>query len=335
MVQFSLRFITLAVLIIAAQQAWANPLPDALDRTVKIFGAGGLRGLESYSTGFLVSPEGHIATVWNHVLDVEPVTVVLNDGRRFDAKITGAYPEIDLAILKIDQEGRRFPAFDLEDIPTAGPGDRIYALTNMYKVATGDESVSVQRGVISAVSQLEGRSGRFKTPYDGNVYIFDAITNNPGSAGGIVINSSGKPIGIIGREIRNALSNTWVNYAIPLNDLKKPIQEIITGKSSEDEDESEIVESSGVRPESLGIVMFPDVVPRTPAYIARVLPGSTAATLGLQPEDLIVFVNDELVQATTDFVRSLQQVEPEDEVRLVVRRGEQLLNLTLKVPKQE
>ena len=56
-------------------------------RMVKVFGAGGIRRLHSYSTGFVVSPAGHVATVWSHVLDTEELTVVLADGRKVTAKV--------------------------------------------------------------------------------------------------------------------------------------------------------------------------------------------------------------------------------------------------------
>src|SRR5262245_58273927 len=65
-------------------------------RVAKIFGAGGIRGLHAYSTGFLVSAKGHIVTVWSHVLDEQTVTVILHDGRKFEGKILGAEPQLDL-----------------------------------------------------------------------------------------------------------------------------------------------------------------------------------------------------------------------------------------------
>ncbi|MEQ9071343.1 MAG: serine protease, partial [Gimesia chilikensis] len=50
----------------------------ALPRLVKIFGAGGVKNLYGYSSGFLVSPEGHIATIWSPVLDTDQLSVVLH-----------------------------------------------------------------------------------------------------------------------------------------------------------------------------------------------------------------------------------------------------------------
>ena len=59
-------------------------------KMVKIYGAGGIKGLEAYQSGFLISDKGHILTVWSYVLDTDYITAVLNDGRKFQAKLVGA-----------------------------------------------------------------------------------------------------------------------------------------------------------------------------------------------------------------------------------------------------
>src|SRR6266404_3179084 len=78
-------------------------------KIVKIFGAGGLHGLEAYQSGFLVSADGYVLTVWSHVLDVDDVTVILDDGHKYQGKLIGADPRLELAVLKID--GQDLPFF--------------------------------------------------------------------------------------------------------------------------------------------------------------------------------------------------------------------------------
>ena len=73
-------------------------------KMVKIYGAGGLKGLEAYQSGFLISGDGHILTVWSYVLDTDYITIVLDDGRKFEGKIIGADPRLEMAILKIDRK---------------------------------------------------------------------------------------------------------------------------------------------------------------------------------------------------------------------------------------
>ena len=103
----------------ATAQSTRETIDHVMPRVVKIFGAGGIANLHAYGTGFLVSPDGHIATVWSHVLDTSAVTVVLDDGRRFYAEVLGAEPALDVAVIKI--EAQNLPYFDLDDSGRAGP----------------------------------------------------------------------------------------------------------------------------------------------------------------------------------------------------------------------
>ena len=228
-------FVT-AALIFASGICHARSTHETIDhvqpRMVKIFGAGGLRGLAGYGTGFLVSKEGHIVTIWSHVLDPDEVVVVLKDGRRYFAKVLGADPQLDLAVLQIQapEEALDLPFFDVaSESGEASAGTRVLGFSNMFKVATGDESVSVLHGVIAARTALRTRRGTFETPYNGEVYVVDAITNNSGAGGGLLTSRDGMLLGVIGRELRNADTNTWVNYSIPMSALQQAITEIING----------------------------------------------------------------------------------------------------------
>ena len=84
--------------------------------------------------------------------------------------------------------------------------------------------MSVQHGVVTAYAKLHGRNGIFEAPYSGEVYMVDAITNNPGAAGGALTTRKGELIGIIGRELRNELTDTWINYAIPIGGVAEVTQ---------------------------------------------------------------------------------------------------------------
>lgn len=95
-------------------------IADAARRVVKIHGAGGLRGLEAYQTGILVSPDGRIATALSTVLDSDEITCVLDDGRRFRATLVGVDPRREVAVLSI--EAADLPAFALVGGPRLEPG---------------------------------------------------------------------------------------------------------------------------------------------------------------------------------------------------------------------
>lgn len=304
-------------------------------RMVKLYGAGGLKNLAGYGTGFLVSSEGHIATVWSHLLDAETVAVVLSDGRRFFGRVIGTDSRKDLAVLKIDATG--LPFFDLQHTASAGPGALVLAFDNMFKVAVGDEPVTVMHGVISARTDLAARRGRYQVPYSGPVYILDAVTNNPGAAGGALTTYQGELLGMLGREVLNNESNTWLNYAVPIGELKTSIEDIIAGKFQRTDPlaASGQTPSGGVKAMDFGLVLVPDVVFRTPAYLETVVDNSQAAKAGLRPDDLIVFANGELVNSIRSFEAVLNQLAPGDDLQLIVRRGTELISVNFRVPRQK
>jgi serine protease Do len=320
----------------SSAQSMRETIEATLPRIVKIFGAGGVRNLEAYGTGFLISPEGHVATVWSHVLDREEVIAVLNDGQRLPAKLVGFEPQLDLAILKLEGESLSLPYFDLGQFGQAGPGTRVLGFSNMFKVATGDEPVSVLHGVVAAYSELSARRGAFRVPYAGPVYMVDAITNNSGAAGGALVTSDGVLIGMIGKELRNTESNTWINYAIPISALEPTIRQILDGESPLGGPESVMTaeEAGGYSSLDFGMVLLPDVLHRTPAYIDSVVPGSLAEQVGLRRDDLILFAGEELVSSRRMLEQRLAQLEAGDLLRLVVRRGDELVTVEMPVEKK-
>jgi serine protease Do len=210
----------------------------------------------------------------------------------------------------------------------AEPGAGILALSNLFNVATGDEPASVQKGTISVVTQLEARRGVFETPYHGPVYVLDVTTNNPGAAGGALVTRDGRLVGMLGKELRNALNNTWLNYAVPIDEFRKPVEAIEAGKYVAQRDpEAARKPQRPLDLAALGIMLVPDVLERTPAFIDRVLPGLPADRAGLRPDDLILLLRvkfapgDKLITSCKALVAELQFIDYEDEIMLTVLRS--------------
>ena len=336
---FTLKAILLAVWLLAAVVPLARPA-SAADGTfiqavasvqpklVKIYGAGGLRGLEAYQSGFLISPQGHVLTAWSYVLDTDFITVTLDDGRRLAAQLIGADPRREIAVLKLEADD--LPHFRLSDAVELEVGDRVLAFSNLFGVATGDEDASVLHGCVSAKTRLEARRGAFETPYDGPVYVVDAMTNNPGSAGGALTDRQGNLVGILGKEMRNALNNTWLNYVIPASELVTPVDDILAGKTLPRKGDAAVEKPK--QPWTLqraGLRLVPDVLTKTPPFIDTVTPNSPAARAGLQPDDLILFINNGVVVSYQSVVEALSLIDHIDPLRLTVQRGQRLVEVVL------
>jgi S1-C subfamily serine protease len=315
-----------------ASPSFASVIRGVQPKIVKIYGAGGFRGLEPYQSGFLISPEGHVLTVWSYVLDTDYITVTLDDGRKFEAKLLGADPRLEMALLKIEADD--LPYFELAEGVSADSGAEVLAFSNLFGVATGDEPASVQHGVVAVKTQLEARRGVFETPYHGPVYILDAMTNNPGAAGGALTDRRGRLLGMLGKELRNSLNGAWLNYAIPAAELAPTATEIRSGKfvarsADDDRERPEHALSASL----LGLVLVPDVLDRTPPYVDRVRPGSPAAAAGLRPDDLVLFVNNQLVPSRQSLEDEIERIDSADKVRLTVMRDQKLIEVELGAPR--
>ncbi len=320
--------------LLGSTPARAAPVGAVIDQVqpkiVKIYGAGGFRGMEPYQSGMLISPDGLVLTVWSYVLDTEEITATLHDGRKFTASLVGADPRMEVALLRIEAEN--LPHFSLDEPVEAEVGTRVLAFSNLFGVATGNEPVSVQQGVVSVKTQLEARRGAFETPYDGPVYVIDAVTNNPGAAGGALVTRRGELIGMLGKELRNALNNTWLNYAVPVEQLRPSIERIVSegGIGPGPDEEGPPRPARALELAKLGIVLVPDVLHRTPPYVDFVREGSPADKAGVQPDDLVLLLNDRLIQSCKALVADLEYIDHQDEVKLTVLREQELIDFDLR-----
>ena len=121
-----------------ADTSFADIIAGVQPRIVKIYGAGGLRGLEAYQSGFLISAEGHILTVWSYVLDTEEIQVTLNDGRH--ASGNEHHPEkIGVALDAI-----------------TGIPDEAEAVEQVGRVAERDERVVLDEAMVPGQRQARG-----------------------------------------------------------------------------------------------------------------------------------------------------------------------------------
>jgi serine protease Do len=331
-----------------AQQP-VTPVAEQVNRKmVKLFGAGGFKGLPAYGTGIVVSPTGYILTVNNHILDTADLRVHLYDGRLFRARVVSKEPELDVALLKIeDEKVDNLPYFNFAQAaarPLASSGDWVLAFSNQFEIATRDEPMSVMHGVIASYAELRGRRGIFEAPFVGHVYFLDVIANNPGAAGGAITNRKGELVGIIGRELKNTLSDSWINYAVPVqarteivrDDKKETVSladfvtESMAGKWRQSTRKKGEVGMGGFH----GIILVPNVVSVTPPYVEDVVPGSPAAKSGLRPDDLIVYIDGELVPSIKVFRDIMKSAPPGTELRLEVQRGNRLQTVMLRMAEQ-
>jgi len=330
-----------------SDESLARVVEEVNPKLVKLFGAGGFKGLPSYGTGVIISPDGYILTINSHILDTRDLRVHLYDGTRHQARVVAREPELDIALLKIDDRKRKIELEHYFDVvqaakrPIAEPGTHILSFSNLFQIATRDEPMSVGRGVIAAYSRLTGRLGVFEASYRGNVYVLDAITNNPGAGGGIITTRKGELLALIGKELTNELTNTRINYAIPFSasvtvpdkDGKKVTVSVLDLVNQKENYRPAPERAKVTNVAFHGIILVPNVVEKTPAYIEEVVPGSPADRAKLRPDDQIVYVDGLPIQDITSFNNLLATYTPGTEIKLEIQRGDKLITVPLTLEK--
>lgn len=351
-----MRYAWLALLFVVPSVEAADPFHAITGkvnaRVVKLFGAGGFRGVANYGSGILISADGHILTAASQMLDSAEIVVHLNDGRKMKAAVLVTEPELDSALLKIKVDGKKpdepsgldldhFDFFEALKRPKAQPGDWILGFSNQFEIAMRDEQFSVQKGVVMAYTKMHGRRGVFDFPYHGDVYVIDQITNNPGAAGGPLTDRKGNLLGIIGKEIKNTLSETWMNYAIPLGaevevkdgdktvtlTLPKFVELGMKGQYKPVKRPDAIVSVGGYH----GVIFVPNVLEKTPPYVEDVVGGSPAEKAGLKADDLVSFIDGEPIYSIKMFHDYLKRTKSGMKIRLEVRRGDNLQTVEMEL----
>lgn len=313
----------------------AGDFSEVLERVwpcvVKLYGGAG--GLEhGYGVGLLVNPDGHVVTVSSVLLDSDRLRAVLHDGRAVAARVVRRDDELHLALLQI--EARDLPFLPLASDANLRPGDTVIALGNSFKVAEGEEQLPVIRGVFSLRTRLDARRRKQPFNYRGDVLLYDAITANPGMAGGPLLDAEGRWVGLIGKIVTSERTNTFLSYALPADvvrsflDLPSSAASATTSSPADDAER----DAGGPRPSKppyTGIRLFEMGFRQNAAYVDRIEPGSPAEAVGLRADDLILAVNGRQVRSGADFRRAVAESSPGQRLSLSVKRGRDVLMIDL------
>jgi serine protease Do len=310
----------------------AEAMRAAIERVVKVHG-GSLGRQEGYGSGVLVSEDGRVLTVLSSLLDAPALRVVLPDGRRLPARVLARDERRQLALLQVEATG--LPFFRLENSSDLQVGDWVVSAANPFRVAAGPEPVSVSAGVFAGRTNLDARRRAQEFAFTGEVLLTDLITATPGTPGGALVDARGRLVGLLGKRVISRRTNTWLNYAVPVEEAAAMLDEFGRGELNARTTGSEGEGLAGVTPVRLGIRLF-DVGGRTQlAYVERVRPGSVARTAGVRPGDLVLAVDDTPVSSCDELEALLKPYGVGDEVDLLLKRGEEVVSVKLPVPEAE
>jgi putative serine protease PepD len=255
-------------------------------------------------SGFLMDAQGHVVTN-AHVVDGGSGFTVRfgEEGDPLPAKLAGADPSTDLAVLEVDPDEVPAETEPLELASSAGlrPGDVAIAIGSPFGL-----SGSVTTGVISALDR------RIKAPngfdIDGVLQTDAAI--NPGNSGGPLLDAEGRVIGVNSQiAASSARQSSGVGFAVPVDTVKEVVPKLIEGGKIE-------------RP-YLGISTT-DAPEGDGAVVRAIVPGGPAAESELRVGDRVTAVGERKIAEAADIASAVGEYEPGDRVKLTVQRnGEQ------------
>jgi serine protease Do len=178
-----------------------------------------IRGNSAWGSGFIISADGYVITN-AHVVKDQPavVTLMMADGKtEIPADVVGFGKDgLDLALLKINRRGQKFPTVALGRMKSVAVGDNIYAIGTPFDEALQNTFTA---GIVSALRY----SGKF---------VQHNVTINQGNSGGPLLNDRGEVIGVNTLGIGRDTGNVGLNYAIGVDLVRQFITEARQGKSS-------------------------------------------------------------------------------------------------------
>lgn len=317
--------------LLSGSSAWgqenhfAEVIAAAQQRMVKVSGAKA-GNVDGYASGMIVSDDGKVLTTQGVFLDGNQVQVILPDGRLVPATVLRRDRSLQLALLDVALPTPEY--FDLEQSAPARQGDWVVAVSNAFKVADKDEPLSVMMGVVSLQTSIDARLNERDVAYSGPLILIDAITSNPGAAGGAVLDGSGRLVGTIGRIINSSDTNTRLNYAVPVREIRRFVQ-----GGSETTDTGAAVSPAAGQPLELGLKIFTLSGRAAPPYVDRVTPGGLAQQAGIQADDLVVSVAGEKVNSVSQYQAAVAKLTTDQEVVLVVARKNELIRALIPATK--
>jgi Do/DeqQ family serine protease len=262
------------------------------------------RRTQAAGSGVIIDARAGTVVTNHHVVDnADEISVGLQDGRTFKAKLIGSDPDVDIAVLKIDP--KNLAALKLTNGDTAEVGDFVVAIGNPFGLGQ-----TVTTGVVSAL----GRTGLGIEGYENFIQTDASI--NPGNSGGALVNLRGELIGINTAIIAPGGGNVGIGFAIPSSMVKNSVDQIL--KFGE------------VKRGQLGIAiqdLTPDLADafsvardQRGVLVAQVQEDSSAAKAGLLAGDVVVSVDGRPVETSAQLRNEIGRRRIGDTVKITVLR---------------
>lgn len=284
------------------------------DRTYK-------QEIKGLGSGFIISPDGYILTNDHVAGNAKQITVTLTSGEKYNAELIGTDMVSDIALIKID--GKNLPYIKLGNSDDIIIGEWVIALGNPFGLFEIADKPTVTVGVVSATGlNLRPEGGRF---YRGMIQTDAAI--NSGNSGGPLINTLGEAIGVNAVIFTPNQGNVGVGFAIPINRVKKIVDELkAKGKIERNFYTGLEIQSVDAR-----IARYFGLEKAEGVIVSDVKRGSPAEKAGLKVGDIIVEINGEKIVNEDNVISIVTDAKAGDVLNLKVLREKKFMNIKLKL----
>lgn len=275
--------------------------------------------IKGLGSGFIISPDGYILTNDHVAGNAKEITVTLTNGEKYKAELIGTDMVSDIALLKIN--GKNLPHIKLGNSDDIIIGEWVIALGNPFGLFEIADKPTVTVGVVSATGlNLRPEGGRF---YRGMIQTDAAI--NSGNSGGPLINIIGEAIGVNAVIFTPNQGNVGVGFAIPINRVKKIVDELkIRGKIERD-----LYTGLEIQSVDLRIARYFGLEKAEGVIVSDVKRNSPAEKAGLKVGDIIVEINGEKIVNENNVLSIITDVKAGDILNLKVLRDKKYFNVKL------
>jgi len=282
-------------------QARPTPAPGASDDIMEFFRRQmQQRPVYGIGSGFLVDKTGYIVTNAHVVSNAANITVKLDTGEQFQAKIVGADEETDVAVLKIDAR-RELPFLKFGSSAKAEVGDWVLAVGSPFGLAK-----SVTAGIISQ----KQRETQYASAFQKFIQTDAAI--NPGNSGGPLVNMDGEVIGINSQIATATGEYSGVGFALPADQAANVYDQIVKSGKVRRGYLGAYLDS--VKPEFAKVYGLADA---KGAIITDIRDRqSAAAVAGLQTGDIVVEFNGAAVESAGDLIARVASTQPDQAINV-------------------
>ncbi len=277
-------------------------------------------------SGFLVSSNGMILTNKHVVSDAKAAyTVIMSDGKKYDAKVLARDPVQDLAVVKI--EAANLPTIELGDSNSVQLGQTAIAIGN----ALGEFRNTVSVGVVSGLARTVTASGGDMTETISGVIQTDAAIN-PGNSGGPLLNLRGQVIGI-NTAIASGAQN--IGFAIPINKAKRDVNSVKSGNEIQAPylGVRYVMVTSDLAKKNKLPVDYGALV-RGDGENPPVQPDSPAAKAGVQAEDIILEINGKKIDKENVLTEAISELSVGQTINLKINRQGKIVELSVALGKR-